>query len=232
MPPPLAEIAMTLMPSPPTVADELHTQIRRDIIFGRLKPATKLKLEGLRARYGASVSTLRETLNRLAAEGFVLAEGQKGFDVAGVTAANLQEVATLRALLESHALALSFAAGGLDWEAGVVAAHHKLHQFERRMLAGDHSVREDWKRYDFEFHRALIAACGSQELAAVYASTFDKYLRYQMLCLTFRAEAAEAEHRALLEAALARDTERAHRVLAQHIESGVSHCIASGVLPG
>lgn len=226
------EIVVNLMNPAPTVAEELHDRLRRDIIFGRLAPGAKLKLEGMRARYGASVSTLRETLNRLAAEGFVMAEGQKGFAVAPVTAANLQEIATLRCLLECHALALSFAAGGIDWEAGVVAAHHKLQQMESRMYAGDQSVKEDWKRYDWEFHRALIAACGSRELVAVHSSVFDKYLRYQMLCLTYRGETAAAEHRALIEAALARDAAQGQAVLKRHIEGGVSHCLAAGVLAG
>ncbi|MBI1217598.1 MAG: FCD domain-containing protein [Rhodobacteraceae bacterium] len=223
---------MNLIDARPTVAEGVHTQIRRDIIFGRLKPSEKLKLEGLRTRYGVSVSTLRETLTRLAAEGFVLAEGQRGFEVAPVSAANLREIATLRSLLERHALALSFAAGGIDWEAGVVAAHHKLHQMELRMMAGDHSVKEEWKRYDWEFHRALIAACGSGELVAVHSSVFDKYLRYQMLVLTYRGETAAREHRDLLQAALARDAARAQDILAEHIDGGVRHCLAAGILPG
>jgi DNA-binding GntR family transcriptional regulator len=221
---------MNLIETGRDIAEEAHSRLRRDIIFGRLAPAERLKLEGLRARYGVSVSTLREALNRLAAEGFVLAEGQKGFEVAPISAANLREIATLRSLLECHALELSFAAGGIDWEAGVVAAHHKLAQMEGRMYAGDAEVREDWKRYDWEFHQALIAACGSPELIAVHSSVFDKYLRYQMLCLTYRGEIAAEEHRALLQAALDRDAAAATRLLARHIEGGVQHCLAAGGL--
>ncbi|MDE3078502.1 MAG: GntR family transcriptional regulator [Paracoccaceae bacterium] len=219
-----------LIDSTASVAEEAHAQIRHDIIFGHLKPGEKLRLDQMRSRYGVSVSTLRETLNRLAAEGFVLAEGQRGFEVAPVSAENLHDIATLRTLLECHALALSFAAGGIDWEAGLVAAHHKLHQMELRMMAGDHSVKEEWKRYDWEFHRALIAACGSRELVAVHSSVFDKYLRYQMRVLTFRGETAAREHRELLAAAMDRDAARAQEILRAHIDGGVRHCLASGVL--
>ena len=35
--------------------------------------------------YGASVSTLREALNRLCSEGLVIAEGQRGFEVAPIS---------------------------------------------------------------------------------------------------------------------------------------------------
>ena len=65
-----------------SVSDKAYGRIRTDIIFGKLAPGEKLKLDGLREDYGASVSTLRELLNRLASEGLVVAEGQRGFEVA------------------------------------------------------------------------------------------------------------------------------------------------------
>ena len=72
------------------VGDDGYRRIRTDIVFGRLRPGQKLRLEGLKEDYGVSVSTLREILNRLAAEGFVLAEGSRGFEVAPISAENLQ----------------------------------------------------------------------------------------------------------------------------------------------
>ena len=68
----------------------------------------------------------------------------------------------MRLLLESHALALSFAAGDVEWEGRVVAAHHKLEATERLLLAGERDATAAWKRYDGEFHQALISACGSR----------------------------------------------------------------------
>src|SRR5690349_6250608 len=105
------------------IGEGVYRRIRQDIIFGRLAPSQKLKLDALRDRYGASVSTLREILNRLCSEGFVVAEGQRGFEVEPVTAAGFREVAGMRLLLECHALEASFAAGDLEWEGSVVAAH-------------------------------------------------------------------------------------------------------------
>lgn len=211
----------------PTVAETTYRQIRSDIIFGRLAPDAKLKLEALRSRYGASVSTLREILNRLASDGLVVAEGQRGFEVAPVSAENLREIAALRQLLEGYALELSFAAGDMEWEGRVVAAHHKLGQMERRMMAGDRSITEEWKRYDWEFHQALISACGSRVLMDTHASVFDKYLRYQMLSLTYRGQIASDEHRQLLEAALTRDAATARAILEKHVAAGVEHSLAA-----
>lgn len=208
-----------------TVGSALYETIRRDIIFSRLGAGEKLKLETLRRRYGASVSTLREALNRLATDGFVVTEGQRGFFVAPMSDAHLREIADLRILLEGHALRLSFAAGDTEWEGRVVAAHHKLHRMEERMRQGDHSVREAWKQYDWEFHQSLILACGSKELLALHNTIFDKYLRYQMRVLTYRGEQAMQEHRELLNCALARDADRAEVILRAHIEGGVEHSV-------
>src|SRR4029079_16423972 len=129
-----------------------------------LAPAQKLRLEPLKAAYGIRVSTLRELLNRLTSEGLVVAESARVCEVAPVSADNFKELANLRLLLESHALQRSFALGDMDWEGRVVAAHHKLATLEKRTLAGDRSGLELLKRYDFEFHQALLSACGTRTL--------------------------------------------------------------------
>lgn len=208
-----------------TVGSTTHERIKHDIIFGPLAPGAKLKLSALKERYGASVSILRETLNSLASEGFVIAEEQRGFFVAPVSREDIEEIANLRVLLEGHALKLSIERGDADWEGHLVAAHHKLHLTETQMQAGDVSIRETWKRRDWEFHQALIQACDSKNLLALHRIIFDKYLRYQMLVLTFRGEEAAAEHKAILEAALSRDSATAQKILERHILAGLRHAL-------
>ena len=211
-----------------TVAETSYRRIRADIIFGRLAPGQKLRLENLRESYETSISTLREILNRLSSEGLVLAEGQKGFEVSPVSVADLKETAELRLLLETHALEQSFAHGDVDWEARLVSAHYKLARMEDVMGSGDTSQSEDWKRYDWEFHQALIAACGSKLLMETHAAVFDKYLRYQMVALSYRGDVAAREHQQLLDAALKRDAGQAKQILKLHIQGGVEHATAQG----
>ncbi|UFN49356.1 GntR family transcriptional regulator [Roseomonas sp. OT10] len=213
-----------------SVGEVAYRRIRADIVFGRLAPGQRLGLEGMRAAYGAGVSTLRELLSRLSSEGLVTAEGQRGFEVAPVSAAELREIAALRLLLETHALEQSFAAGGLEWESGVVAAHHRLAAMERLLLAGEASEAERWKRYDWEFHHALVAACGSQVLLQAHAAIYDRYLRYQMVAAVFRGAVAAEEHRRLLDAALARDVAAARSLLADHIHGCVAQVLETGAL--
>jgi DNA-binding GntR family transcriptional regulator len=213
-----------------SVGETAYQRIRSDILFGRIAPGQKLKLDRMKTEYGVGISTLRELLSRLAAEGLVLAEGQRGFEVPPVTAQNLRELSDLRLLLESHALTASFAAGDMEWEGRVVAAHHKLEATERQMLAGDRLRTEAWTRYDCEFHQALISACGSSELMAAHASAFDRYLRYLMIAFCFRGSVAADEHRALRDCALARDSRAAVEVLRSHIDGCVAFTLASGSL--
>lgn len=207
---------------------ETYEAVRRDIIFGRQAPGARLRLEQMKSKYGASVSTIREALSRLTTEGLVVAEGQRGFSVAPMSDDDLRELADLRILLECHALKLSIEAGDTEWEGAIVSAHHKLHRMEERMEAGDTSVRETWKQYDWEFHQALILACGSRQLFDLHGIVFDKYLRYQMRRLTYRGATAAAEHRGLLQCALERDVTRAQAVLRTHIEGGVADSLRKG----
>ena len=209
------------------VGASTYQSIKRDIIFGDLAPASKLKLETLRKNYNASMSTLRETLNRLASEGFVDALDQRGFFVTPVSKEDLMEVANLRVLLECHALKLSIDNGDTDWEGNLVSAHHKLSSMEQKMLSGDDSHTEDWKRYDWQFHLALIEACGSRNLISLHSVLYDKYLRYQMLMLTHRGQEAADEHKQILEAALDRNVEAATKTLTVHIEKGLEHTLAA-----
>ena len=210
-----------------TIGTSTYERVKRDIIFGELAPASKLKLDGLRDRYGTSVSTLREILNRLTSEGFVEAPEQRGFFVTPVSQSDLTEVANLRILLECSALETSIAAGDPEWEGRLVAAHHKLHLIEQKMTAGDHSQKELWKRYDWEFHQALISACNSVNLVSLHGTIFDKYLRYQMLVLTYRGAEATEEHQKILDAALKGDATRAVAVLRTHIQEGLIHTLAA-----
>lgn len=210
-----------------TIGETAYARIRSDIIFGRLLPGQKLKLDQLKESYSVSVSTLREILNRLSSERLVLAEGQRGFEVSPVSRKNLKEIAALRQLLESHAIEQSFASGDVEWEGHVVAAHHKLFSMEQRMKAGDRNETELWKRYDWQFHQALISACGSHALMDAHAGVFDRYLRYQMLAMSYRGDIAIDEHRMLLDCALKRDAATACKVLTAHVNGGVEHALAA-----
>jgi DNA-binding GntR family transcriptional regulator len=208
------------------VGESTYRRVRADIVYGRLAPGQKLTLERMRGTYGSAVSTLREIFNGLASEGLVKAEGARGFEVAAISPDNLREVAAMRQLLECDALRRSFEAGDVEWEGRVVAAHHKLASFEKRLATGDRIDEEVLRRYDWEFHNALISACGSRLLIDMHAGIYDKYLRYLMLAAVFRGAPVVEEHRQLLTHALERDWRAAQRVTVTHIQDCVAQMLS------
>jgi GntR family transcriptional regulator, carbon starvation induced regulator len=217
--------------APTTLTEALQDRLRQDVILGALKPGAKLKLETLSKSYEVSVNTMREALSRLAAEGLVVVEGQKGFRAPPVSMEDLRQITEMRQLLESHALRQSIARADLDWEAGVVGAYHKLSRIEALVETDPVRHGDDWERYNQEFHAALIANCQSRWLKLYHKAMYDHSKRYRMLSLKTkpfpRAQSAK-EHREILDAALARDADVAADLLARHILKGAE---LTGVAP-
>lgn len=210
-----------------TVGEIAYRRIRLHIVNGHLKPGGKLKLDRMKQVYGASVTTLREILNRLAVEELVTAEGQRGFRVAGVSDAELRDLAGLRTLLETHALRQSIDRGDLDWEAGVVAAHYKLSALEKILIHDRTDTVEQWVASDWGFHYATIAACNLPVLARTHASVFDRFARYHMLALNFRGRPVAEEHAELRDLVIGRKADAAVDLLSHHIQSGVDHILGT-----
>ena len=87
-----------------TLASSVYDEMRNDILSGELPPGEKLRVEYMRTRYGVGASPIREALNRLSVDGVVLRVDQKGFRVAEVSVAELDELIKTRCWLEETAL--------------------------------------------------------------------------------------------------------------------------------
>lgn len=201
-----------------TLSLTLYERLRTEIVGGRLEPGAKLRLDDLREAFGVSLSPLREALSRLAAEGFVVSESQRGFAVAPVSRAMFADVIKMRTHLEGMALRDSIRLGGEEWEVGVVSALHRLKKLEAARSEGQ--SMEDWERRHQDFHLALIQACGSP-LTLQFCKTLrdlnDRYRRLFLANYTLDRDVAE-EHQRIADAALAHDADKAAGLLADHIQ--------------
>lgn len=208
---------------PSTVSEAVYSRLRTDILAGALQPGTKLKLDALRERYDVSINTLREMLTRLAADGLVEAEGQRGFTVVPATFSDLLDITEMRRLLECHATALSIERADLEWESRLVAAYHKLSKAEELVVENPDKHADLLESYNREFHIALISGCNSRWLLHFHRMMYDQSLRYRMLAFRvkdFPREQSRREHKQILDAALARDVKAVVAVLATHITKG------------
>ncbi|NRR32528.1 FCD domain-containing protein [Oxalobacteraceae bacterium] len=205
------------------MASMLADSIRSDIIAGTLAPQSKLRLKDLAVRYDAGVIPLREALSRLAMTGFVKAEDQRGFSVTGVSLQELLDITETRKRIETDALrnAIANANGGIDWESQVLSSYYRLSQLPMFLGEGSDTLNPDWEEEHGQFHATLLSGCTSSWLQRFAHMLRDQGTRYRLLSLCKGHEHCRdvmAEHKRILDAILARDTERACQLLEQHLD--------------
>ncbi len=195
----------------PTLAEIATEKLRNDILVGDLKPAQKLDLRSLKARYGLGASPIREALARLQSEGLVVSESQRGFWVAPISAADLRDLLRLRSVIESAALRHSIEHGDEAWEIGVIGAFHRLQKVARLFEERPAGWQEEWEQRHRAFHRALIAACDSPRMIEQCDKLYAETLRYRQAFLGFDFVLDEIleEHRRMMQVAVDRDADRA-----------------------
>ena len=201
-----------------TLASSVYDMMRQDILKGDLPPGEKLRVEYLRDRYGVGASPIREALNRLSVDGVVMRVDQKGFRVATVSVAELDELIKTRCWLEETAIRESIAAGDDAWEERLVLAFHRLSKAPRSAERITYAINPDWEVLHRAFHLALIGACGSRWLISYCEQLNDLADRYRQLAVrvTYPRRNELDEHKAIMDAAVNRDSDRAVEVLMDH----------------
>ncbi|MFD4559873.1 GntR family transcriptional regulator [Streptomyces sp. NPDC058469] len=211
---------MTRQGGTQTRTDGVHKRLRDDILGGRLVPGERLKFPELCERYDTSVGAAREALTRLAAEGLVKTQAHHGYMVTPLSHEDLADLTRARVEIESLVLRLSVLDGDMQWEAQAVAAHHLL---ERTPFFADddHDHPSDaWAETHAAFHMALLAGCGNRRLHGTARALRKEAELYRQWSVSFGQEPDRdlpGEHRALLEAAIARDPDLAAELLRDHI---------------
>ena len=206
-----------------SVTENIFKKIKYDIVFGNLEPDQKLKLNLLQKEYNVSISILREVLNRLCGDGFIIYIVQKGFFVSPISKKDLYEIADLRIILETHALEISIKNKDYEWEAELLGTYHKLNHAENELEKNNLNAKSLWTKYDAEFHQMLIKKCNSLNLIRIHEVIFDKYLRYQLLILKYRGKDSIKEHKDLLDYSLISNIQKAQNTLRDHIKKGVDY---------
>jgi GntR family transcriptional regulator, carbon starvation induced regulator len=206
-------------PTAVTLATRVYERLRADLLSGTLPPGEKLRMETLRVRYGVGASPLREALNRLSAEGLVAQIDQRGFRVAPVSVEDLRELTKARVWVTGIALRESITHGDAAWEERIVLAFHRMMRAVRRSPSGRAIIGPQAEKFHRDFHAVLIDACGSRWITDFAGMMFDCARRYQHLSTQSetRPRDVEGEHRAIMDAALARDAELAVKLHDAHI---------------
>ena len=114
------------MESPTSLTHGAYAELRSQLLACHFAPGEKLKIDDLCRRFAVGSSAVREALSRLASEGFVVSEPQRGFRVAPLSIDALRDLTHVRCSIESLCLRGAIEKGGVEWQSQVVAALHRL----------------------------------------------------------------------------------------------------------
>ncbi len=189
----------------------VHEVLRREILTGRL-PAGETSQAELARRFGVGRTPLREAIRLLQSEGLVISEPNRRVRIAGLSAADVEELLLMRIALEAVALRCTVPLLGARGIAELEGLTAQMDYFRRKQ---DHSGYSEPHR---QFHARLVTAGGERVTRAIEELS-DHSDRYQM---TFGAtspavwDERRAEHRDILEAVAAGDADLAVLRLAEH----------------
>jgi DNA-binding GntR family transcriptional regulator len=198
-----------------------YEALRADLLSCRILPGSRLKIQELCATFAVSLGAIREALSRLTSEGLVVAEPQRGFRAAPISAADLQDLTLARIELETLCLRHAIRLGDVDWEARLVAATHRLARTPERDPGDPARTNEDWAEAHAAFHHALVEGCDSPWLLRLRGQLYDQSERYRRISvpLTRSTRNIEEEHQRIVQATLDRDVEAATALLAAHLQA-------------
>jgi GntR family transcriptional regulator, carbon starvation induced regulator len=205
-------------PAARTQSSALVGRVRADIVAGALAPGTRLKLPELAERYESGVNPLREALARLSATGLVLIEDQKGFRVSPVSREDLLDLTRARIEIDCLALRSAIEEGDVEWEARLIAAHHRLSRMNLTAPGSPTRLSDDWEAIHQDFHLALISACNSRWFVHFHNLLAEQSARYRRLAISFADTKRDiaGEHAEIVATVLARDAGRACELLRAH----------------
>ena len=196
-----------------------YEQLRADILSCRVPPGSRLKIQDLCTRHSVSLGAIREALSRLTSEGLVIAEPQRGFRAAPISPEDLKDLTRVRIEIDSLCLRKAVEQGDVDWEAHLVAAFHRLSRTPERAPGDPARSSDEWAEAHAAFHTALVEGCNSPWLMRLHNQLYDQSERYRRLSVSVSPKRRNIgdEHQKILDAVLARDVDKAVKLLAQHL---------------
>ena len=198
-------------------ADRAYRAIRQWIIEFKLRPEERLNELHLARTLALSRTPVREALNRLASEGFLVFAPNRGFFCRSLDITDLIGVYETRSILERGAFELACKRAS---DAGIAALTRFWAGAQRHYRRRD---PDEMLNLDEAFHRQLAELCGNRELVRQLAA-IDARIRF-VRRITIEHVPIQArlieDHGGLVAALGARNASRGARILARHISLSV-----------
>lgn len=203
-----------------TLSQKAYLLLRAGMLSGELPPGSRLRIEKLKAKYEIGPTPIREALSRLASEGFVCSEQNRGFSIPPVSRQDLRDITDQRKLIECTALRTAIENIDLDYEADLMEAYYNLARLEAKLTKKAVPDLSEWEDLHSQFHKALIQGAKSPWLNKFQEILYDQSDRYRRLFLSDGKipEPIHTDHKKILDATLAHNADLACELLADHIE--------------
>ena len=196
--------------------------LQEEILTGQLRPGEVLRQDELAARFGVSITPVREALRELGARGLLDHEAHRGVKVAEATMDGHEELAEIRAMLEGYAARLA-----TPWLADADLAALDALNGRMEAIIGTADAGE-YRQLNYDFHMLVYEACGNALLIPLIRQTWAAYEWTTLMVIPSRMEGAVEEHRAIADALRRRDPEAAELTMGLHVRNGAAALIAFG----
>ncbi|KQZ13462.1 MULTISPECIES: GntR family transcriptional regulator [unclassified Mesorhizobium] len=195
-----------------SLREHVHDSLRQAIIAGRLKAGMRLNERQLASELGISTSPLKEALRQLESEGLVRTEARRGTFVT-FSARQAEEMTLARAALESIIARQAAKHGAEDAFDGLRSI---IEEMRTALASGD---VQDLIVLNEKFHDAIHEASGCEYLRRLQNAQrmYDHAARVTVLSREEVRRASFLEHEAIMQAIVTRDTDRAERLMREHI---------------
>jgi DNA-binding GntR family transcriptional regulator len=196
-----------------TLWERVHLHLREEILSNRLPPGTVLGEAALAESLGVSRGPVREAFGRLATEGLVTVRPRRGAVVSALTTGEFLEAYQVREALESLAMRLAV-------ERLTPAEIGRLGELvDEQSKHADRGRVEAFFQANAAFHALIVDASANEMLREMYRQLMGHMGRYRMRSLALRGTLKRSveEHRAILRAIQARNTQDAVYLLVDHI---------------
>jgi DNA-binding GntR family transcriptional regulator len=195
-----------------SLAEQVYDEIRNAIILGDLIPGSLHSVQEIASQLKVSRTPAREALLKLADQGMVRFERNRGARILETSVHDLEQVFSLRLLLEVPA---TYRATSLIGEEELRHLGHCIESFRKA------SVRNTRKHLelDAKFHRIIMRACGNRRLADFVDTLRDLQMMRGASTVAKTRTLADVcdDHQRIFERIVARDPAGAASTMRDHI---------------
>ncbi|GAB3329027.1 GntR family transcriptional regulator [Micromonospora halotolerans] len=215
---PLAPDALSLpqFGGRPNLRQEIAHILRGAVITGQMRPGVLYSAPTLAEQFGVSATPVREAMLDLANEELVTIVRNKGFRVKELSDRDLDEITSLRTLIEVPTVAEIARAINEPTRAAVEELRPLAREVERLAETGD---LIGYVEVDRRFHLSLLALAGNRHLIDVVGNLRARSRLYGLQGLAERGELGRsaAEHEQIVDLVVAGDAPKVAELMRRHI---------------